>query len=201
METPYRADNLTQAPLEHYMGRLREADASEIGARLGLPWDGTGFTLTVLGRDKHINFPAFDDEGWTDRWRILFGRYLLEGKKARPAGDFVTYSEMPWGDVYNEKFRQRCILRLAGTYGFRPEVYKAQCEALGAQPFPSSGIGYEFEFLPGLRIRFLLWEGDEEFPASAQILFTDNFPDAFAAEDRVVVCEYILGEMKRAGVK
>ena len=48
-------------------------------------------------------------------------------------------------------------------------------------------------------VRFTLWEGDDEFPAAAQILFSDNFPDAFAAEDRVVVCEYILGEMKRVG--
>jgi hypothetical protein len=201
METPYRADNLTQMPLEHYMGRLREADFSEVSERLGLPWDGRGFTLTVLGQDKHINFPAFDDEGWTDRWRILFGRYLLEGKKAAPMTGFVTYPQMPWGDTYNEKFRQRCILRLAGTYGYKIDKFKAICEAMGAQSVPSSGVTYEFTSLPGLLVRFTLWEGDEEFAPTSQILFSDNFPDAFAAEDRVVVCEYILGEMKLAGLK
>ena len=63
METPYRADNLTGMPLEHYMGLLQKADFEEVSARLGLPWDGRGFTLRVLGQDKHINFPAFDDEG------------------------------------------------------------------------------------------------------------------------------------------
>lgn len=199
METPYRADNLTGMPLEHYMGRLKTADASEISARLGLEWDGRGFTLRVLGEDRHINFPAFDDEGWTDRWRILFGRYLLEGKKASPMHGFLTYPEMPWGETYNEKFRQRCILRLAGTYGFRPAVFDAVCKAMGAAHIPASGDCWEFEFLPGLLVRFTLWEGDDEFPAAAQILFSDNFPDAFAAEDRVVVCEYILGEMKRVG--
>lgn len=201
METPYRADNLTQMPLEHYMGRLQEADFSEVSQRLELPWDGRGFTLTVLGQDKHINFPAFDDEGWTDRWRILFGRYLLEGKKAAPMTGFVTYSQMPWGETYNEKFRQRCILRLAGTYGYKIDRFKAICEAMGAQSIPGSGVTYEFAFLPGLLVRFTLWEGDEEFAPSSQILFSDNFPDAFAAEDRVVVCEYILGEMKLAGSK
>ncbi|MBQ7736349.1 MAG: DUF3786 domain-containing protein [Oscillospiraceae bacterium] len=201
METPYRADNLTQVPLEHYLGLLCRADASEVSRRLGLPWDGRGFTLTVLGEEKHISFPAFDDEGWTDRWRILFARYLLEGKKVSAPAGFVTYSQMPWGDVYNEKFRQRCILRLAGTYGFRPEAYRAVCAAMGAKSVPGSGEGFEFEFLPDLFVRFILWEGDEEFPPSSQILFSDNFPQTFAAEDRVVVCEYILGEMKRAGIQ
>ena len=201
MDTPYRADNLTQMPLEHYMGRLKTADASEVSNRLGLDWDGRGFTLKVLGQDKHINFPACDDAHWTDRWRILFGRYLLEGKKAGPIHGFVTYREMPWGETYNEKFTQRCILRLAGTYGYKIGKFKAICEAMGARSVPGSGTGYEFEFLPGLLVRFILWEGDEEFQPTSQILFSDNFPDAFAAEDRVVVCEYILGEMKLAGLK
>ncbi len=200
MELPVRADNLTQLPLEHYMGLLKEADVNEISQRLGLPWDGRGFTLRVLGRDKHINVPAFDDEGWTDRWRILFGRYLVVGKKAGPMTGFVTYSQMPWGETYNEKFRQRCILRLAGTYGYKIEKFKAICEAMGAHGIPGSGLTYEFEFLPGLLVRFTLWEGDEEFAPTSQILFSDNFPDAFAAEDRVVVCEYILSEMKLAGL-
>ena len=55
--------------------------------------------------------------------------------------------------------------------------------------------------IPSTVVRFTLWEGDEEFAPTSQILFSDNFPDAFAAEDRVVVCEYILGEMKLAGLK
>ena len=84
METPYRADNLTGMPLDHYMGLLQKADFEEVSARLGLPWDGRGFTLRILGQDRHINFPAFDDEGWSDRWRILFVRYLLEGKRPGP---------------------------------------------------------------------------------------------------------------------
>lgn len=198
METPYRADNLTQTPLEHYLDRLLHSNASEISYRLDLPWEKNGFVLRVLGKNMHCNYPAVDDPHWTDRWRILFGRYLLEGKKPGPPGRFVTYAQMPWGNVYNEKFRQRCLDRLAGTYGYKVDVYKAVCQAMGAVPVAGSGVGYEFEFLPDLFVRFILWEGDDEFPPSSQILFSENFPDAFAAEDRVVVCEYILSEMKKA---
>lgn len=197
METPYRADNLTQAPLEHYLDRLLHSNASEISYRLDLSWEKNGFVLRVLGRNMHCNFPKLDDPHWTDRWRILFGRYLLEGKKPHPMERFVTYAQMPWGDVYNEKFRQRCLDRLAGTYGYKIDAFKAVCQAMGGEPLSGSGVGYAFEFLPGLFVRFIIWEGDDEFPPSSQILFSDNFPDAFAAEDRVVVCEYILSEMKR----
>lgn len=197
MEPPYRADNLIKAPLEHYMGRLQEADPQEIAQRLDIPYEDGKFTLEILGQKKTITFPTFDDEGWDDKGRILFGRYLLEGKKAGVFTDFATYRELPWGETYNEKFQQRCIMRMAGTYGFRPEVFKRACEGLGAKSLPGSGIGYEFKFMPGLYIRFILWEGDDEFPAAAQILFSNNFQDAFAGEDRVYCCERILGEMKK----
>ena len=196
MEMPYRQDALTGIPLEHYMKLLSEASPEEISERTGLANENGRFTLTILGEKKTITLPDFADDGWADRWKILFARYLLEGKRIRPSKDFITYSSLPWGEVYNEKFRQRCILRLAGTFGSRIEAFREKCEKLHAVRIESSGCGYEFELLDGLKVRFILWEGDEEFPASAQILFSDNFPDAFSAEDSVVVCEYILGNMK-----
>jgi len=42
----------------------------------------------------------------------------------------------------------------------------------------------------------LLWEGDDEFPPSSQILFSDNFPVSFAAEDMAVMGDVIIGSLK-----
>ena len=58
-------------------------------------------------------------------------------------------------------------------------------------------ISYEFEFLEGLHLCFILWEGDEEFPPSAQILFSDNFPMAFSAEDIAYVGDIVMDYMKK----
>lgn len=198
MQTPYRPDNKTRLPLEHYLARLRETDPGEIAERTGTPLADGRFTLTVLGEEKTVTWPDFADAGWTDTQRILFARYLTEGRRPGPRGSFVTYRDLPWGEVYDANFRGRCLTRLAGTWGARPAAFRAACEAWGGRRVESSGDAYELEFLPGLFLRFFLWEGDEEFPASAQILFSDNFPDAFAAEDRVFVCEYVLGKLKTA---
>jgi len=43
---------------------------------------------------------------------------------------------------------------------------------------------------------FILWEGDEEFPPSAQILFSDNFALAFSPEDVAYVIDVVLDYMK-----
>ena len=40
------------------------------------------------------------------------------------------------------------------------------------------------------------WEGDDEFPPSSQILFSDNFAACFAAEDLAVVGDISINMMK-----
>jgi hypothetical protein len=196
MNLPYRMDNLTGAPLDHYLGKLKEADPTEIAVRTGLPFDGEKFALNVLGEQRTITFPAFDDEGWRDKDKILFARYLLEGKAVGTPTGFKTYRDMPWGEVYDTPFRGRCQMRLAGTFGTRPAAFAAACEKLGGTKLTSSALAYEICFMKDLYLQFYLWEGDEEFPASTQILFSDNFPDTFSAEDRVFVCEYILNRLR-----
>jgi hypothetical protein len=67
---------------------------------------------------------------------------------------------------------------------------------MGAAKIQAGDAGYEIEVFPGFFVRFQLWAGDEEFPPSSQILFSDNFAAAFHAEDLVVVCDIIIGTMK-----
>ena len=195
-KTPYAPDNMTQRPLTHYLERLKEADPAEIEARTGIPFQNSKFTFRVLQEERTVTFPDFTDEGWQDKEKILFARYLLEGKRTAPVNEFKAYNELPWGDVYDRQFRGRSVNRLIGTFGTRPEAFIAACEKLGGKRIPGSGLIYEISFMENLAVRLILWEGDEEFPASGQILFSANFPDAFAAEDRVIVTEVILSNLK-----
>ena len=57
-------------------------------------------------------------------------------------------------------------------------------------------IAYEVEIFPEYKIQMILWEGDEEFPPSSQILFSDNFPVSFQAEDMAVMGDVIIGSLK-----
>ena len=59
-----------------------------------------------------------------------------------------------------------------------------------------NNIAYQLEIFPGYLVQMILWEGDEEFPPSSQILFSDNFPVSFAAEDMAVMGDVIIGSLK-----
>ena len=45
-------------------------------------------------------------------------------------------------------------------------------------------------------MRILVWEGDEEFPPNAQVIYSDNFAQGFAAEDRVVSGDILISVIR-----
>ena len=67
---------------------------------------------------------------------------------------------------------------------------------MGAQPLKHGDAGYEFRLVGDYRMQILVWEGDEEFPPNAQILYSDNFAEGFAAEDRVVAGDILISTVK-----
>ena len=128
--------------------------------------------------------------------KILAIRFLLNGNVSQGSGRFKTYREMPWGEVYLRQFDGRCIKRLAFTYGNRLKDFKEIMEHIHAVPVDHGDIAYQVEIFPGYVVQMILWEGDDEFPPSSQILFSDNFPVSFAAEDMAVMGDVIIGSLK-----
>jgi hypothetical protein len=68
--------------------------------------------------------------------------------------------------------------------------------AEGASAPAVNHAAYRFEFSSGLFMSFFIWAADEEFPPSAQILFDDNFPSAFSAEDLAAAGAVALDHLK-----
>lgn len=194
--TPYNKNNLTERPLSYYTDLFAAADPAEIAERTEAEFDGKAFHLHVLNKELVLSWPKADDDGWRDKDKILFLHYLLEGRKVGPASGFMAYNEFPSGDLYDRNFRARCVNRLVGTFGTRVDAFCAMCEKIGGHRIEGSGIAYEVEFMKNLFLKMIIWEGDDEFPASGQMIFSNNFGETFESEDRVVVCEYTLGQMR-----
>lgn len=205
----YEKDSKERMPWEHYMEEYKNADPFEIAQRLGIPYDEEtkAFTLTMLGTSYQITYPDFqvshraDEKGFYPLESMIYAkiltiRFLLHGMKSTGTGTYKTYREMPWGEVYLRQFDGRCIKRLAFTYGMRLNDFRRIMEHLQALPVKHGDIAYEVEIFSEYKIQLILWEGDEEFPPSSQILFSDNFPVAFQAEDMAVMGDVIIGSLK-----
>lgn len=77
-------------------------------------------------------------------------RYLTEGGAAPSTGKFLTYREIPWGEVYFKQFQGRCLFRLAFGFGGKLDAFREIMERVGAQAISSGDVGYELEFMKGL---------------------------------------------------
>lgn len=208
----YAKDNLERRPAEHYLEEFAKADPREIASRLHIPYDEEKqiLTLTMLGTVYEITWPDFqvthkeDDMGYyplesMNKAGILALRFLLTGAEMEGSGKFKTYREMPWGEVYLRQFDGRCIKRLAFSYGTRIQVFQDIMEHIHAVPVNHGDVAYQVEIFPDYKVQMILWEGDEEFPPSSQILFSDNFPVSFQAEDMAVMGDVIIGSLKSFG--
>jgi hypothetical protein len=191
------------APFRHYLAAYREKTPQEIAARCAIPFDAgsSAFSLRVVGRDYSALFPDFAltgayDAGYSEQLLLL--RYLCEGVYRPWAGRMISYGEVPWGEVYLRNFTGRCVKRLASAFGNDIAALTHIMEsnpALGAERLQLGDASFRFRFMRGLCMSIVLWAGDEEFPPSAQILFDDNFPAAFSAEDIAVAGEVVIGRL------
>ena len=72
---------------------------------------------------------------------------------------------------------------------------------MGALAIPHGDAGFQFDFLGGYRMQIMVYAGDEEFPPSSQVLYSDNFETGFAAEDRVVAGDILISAIKARDVE
>ena len=191
-----------EVPFAHYEGLFRDLDPQEAAVRTGAKWDGKEFFVTLLGTEYAISHPDYAirslDGGKLPPLptQTFLLRYLLECRQAPWRGEWKTFREMPWGEMYIKPYTGRVLTRAAFTFGFRLAAFSAACEKLGGVKLPHGDAGYEFTLIGDYKIRILVWEGDDEFPPNAQVIYSDNFAEGFAAEDRVVAGDILITVIK-----
>ena len=192
-----------EVPFAHYEEKFRALVPADAAARLAdVAWDGAEFTVKLLGREFAIAHPDYAiralDGGKVPPLptQTFLLRYLLESRDVAWNGEWKTFREMPWGEMYIKPYTGRVLTRAAFTFGTRVAAFKAAAEKMGALPVKHGDAGFQFDLVGGYKMQVLVWEGDDEFPPNAQVLYSDNFAQGFVAEDRVVAGDILISTVK-----
>lgn len=204
----FGANNKTEKPLEYYRERLASIDKDAIEARTGLKYDDTAqsFLIDYVSGPVRITYPdgsvtlASTGEHISPYAEILLLRILVEGNLVPSTGKFLPYVDIGWGESYLKAFEGRCIGRFAHMFKTAADFAKT-AEAMGAKPAEGGDASFDFEVVNGVYMRLTLWDADEEFPMSAQILFSDNTPITFTSEDAAVMGDLLLNELRAVSKK
>lgn len=192
-----------EVPFGFYEEKFHSLNPGEVTGRLpDVKWDGEKFYVNLLGREFAISHPEYAicamDNGPVPplATQTFLLRYLLESKDVKWTGDWKTFREMPWGEMYIKPYTGRVLTRAAFTFGTRVAAFRAAAEKMGATALKHGDAGYQFNLVGNYQMQLMVWEGDEEFPPNAQVIYSDNFAEGFAAEDRVVAGDILISTIK-----
>lgn len=142
-----------------------------------------------LGREYTIAYPTFEFEDCKDptaqvqlQEQVLILHYLL-GCRPAVTGRWIAYREIPGAGFYFGAFVKRAIDPLKKAFGANVAGLAKASGILGATAMASSGTAFQLTPLPYVPLQWIVWEGDDEFPAEANILFDATIGNYLSPED------------------
>jgi len=129
----------------------------------------------IIDRSGTVILPGTKTEvPYNDRTLIL--QYLCYASGLPPRGKWLSFLELPNGRHHYAPFQTDGTLPLAERFGKSPALFERAARKLGGSPINYGDAGFKIPALPKLPLAVILWEGDDEFPAQAHILFDSVAP-------------------------
>ena len=160
---------------------LGRADYRHAMLYLGARDAGERVVLELLGR-KYLVGPdgvsALDRDNLDFKERIVLAYYLLRGGNGTPADQWVSYRDFKDGAFFHAAFSQIVETKIAQDFSGNTDRLVRGAQALQGQPL--TGLGgdfcYRFPALPKIPLALVYYDSDEEFPASARVLYDQTAP-------------------------
>lgn len=177
-----------------------EERAKKAGADYRKGEDGGEIIIDFFSEPYHIKFPLAEFYSPSKKTvslvtRILVLHYLIRSDGSPCAREWVGYRDIPGGLLYAGVFARRVTEPLVRKFGRSAKSFKEIGTKLGGE---SGGVGdasFVLHALPFIPIQYVLWEGDEEFPPTAQLLFDASVDHYLSLEDIVVLGQMATGRL------
>ena len=160
------------------------------------------FEIAVLGETYFIDHPsgivcnAQGEEFDNYSIKIFILRYLMNANGKENTDQWISFKEFPDGPLYYANFHKRCLQVFAQIGNENPESLEAYMKVLNGTPFGKGDLSWQFTVLPGVNIVWILWFGDDEFEAEAQILFDKKLTDVFNIKDLAILGDVLMISLK-----
>jgi hypothetical protein len=184
-----------QPALDRLRKRLAEHSFDELIRRSGARrLDDLRIGLRCVGRDYIVGYPdgiVLDADGVAAEvsTAILLLLYLLEATGRDLEGEWVSFEQLPGGAGYMGSFRGRVIGPVLRVFGSDPAALAKAAEALDGEPLALGDVAVRLPALPRVPMAYVLWGGDDEFAASATVVFDASVEGYLDAEAATVLAE------------
>lgn len=179
------------------IAELADINLAERFAILGFPLPQNGkIILRVFGKDmeldsdfnltvKETGAPSRPDD------RILLLHYLKNKFAVKPAGELISFRNLPGGQFYWEPFQSRSVRPLIGRICNNIDFLKENLNRFDWEPAPIRDFAARIHAFGNVYVTLVYHLGDEEFPPDAELLFDASIKHLFVTEDVAVIASRI----------
>lgn len=189
------------AAITKAFGELSARDIELVASNSGGVISGTELRIAILDRtalvDTDVGTVMWDDGTEPeDTLKVILLHYLL-GADGRIDGEWMSFREFESGNLYYSVFHGRALVQLISAFGSDPARLVAASVKLGGTRVERGDASFDFLFFPHLKMNITIWKGDDEVPASANILFDAAAGRILGAEDLAHIAEDIVETLER----
>jgi hypothetical protein len=199
-----KRDGLLLPTIAALREELRTADVRLLAIRAGGDRQGNTIRFALLGEQYAISWPDVvvrsvqrDDDVRPDI-QVLLLTYLRNADGTPPTGSWISFRELPNGGFYHLAFQGYAADRLAQRFGDDLDGFRHAAELVGGRREPLGDASYGFQALPSIWLAAVLWQADDEFPASARILFDESASRYLATDLLATLGRWLVGRLLRA---
>ncbi len=177
-----------------------EERAKKAGADYRRGEDGEKITVHFYLEPYQIRFPQIEFSSPSKKvvslvTRILLLHYLIRADGNPLSRKWVAYKDIPGGLLYAGVFARRVTEPLQRRFGKSAGLFREAGIQLGGEPVEIGDASFVLRAFPRVPLQYVLWEGDEEFPPSVQLLFDASVDHYLALEDMVVLGQVTSGRL------
>ena len=200
-----------RSPEETYGPALQKAqqafpdlDPLKTAARAAVDYKDGAFLVPFFGTRYKVHWPGAAIQRASDQAeadvasRILLMHYLLTADGTPLASKWIAFRNLPGGMGYDAAFQGRANLRLAHAFGSNRPGFEAAARVLGGERLDFGDASFCFRLLPRVWLAVVLYLADEEFSASANVLFDGAASHYLATEDLAVLGGMLAGRLSKA---
>ncbi len=156
---------------------LSERDPTELASWSGAEYRDGELRLRLFEKAYRITCPELvayelaSNEPAPEELQALLLDYLCRADGTPPAGEWLAFRELPQGQFYYRAFQGYSGDSLARAFGNDLEGFRNAVGILRGRSLEFGDASSSFQVLPHLWMAVVYWQGDEEFPPQASVLF------------------------------
>lgn len=128
--------------------------------------------------DRKVNFETA---------MAIYSLFYHSRKQPQNTGIWVPFRDVKRAAPFTEAFKRTTLIPFARAFNGHLEQLRQAGKELGFEAITQADAGFQAAAFSCMPLRFLFWDGDDEFEAQANILFDAQITDYIHEETVVLV--------------